>query len=147
WRFRRDRRRCACRVPRAATSFGSGCRHLLAQLARRVTRLLERRGRLEQHPAPTDALEVLKGASVQARLPLPPGEPGWTPPPKRRCATRDGFSLHANVRIHANDRQALEQLCLYAARGAISLERLEAGWEAFLPDAAPRRRMVRRILS
>ena len=99
--------------------------HLLAQVARRVTRLLERRGRLEQHAAPTDALEVLKGASVQARLPLPPGEPGWTPPPKRRCATQDGFSLHANVRIHANDRQALEQLCLYGARGAISLERLE----------------------
>jgi len=78
--------------------------HLLAQLARRVTRLLERRERLEQHVAPTDALEVLKDASVQARLPLPPGEPNWAPPRKPRCATQDGFSLHANVCIHANNR-------------------------------------------
>jgi hypothetical protein len=68
---------------------------------------------------------MLKGASVQERLPLPPGESSWAPPQKRRCATQDGFSLHANVRIHANDRQGLEQLCLYGARGAISLERLE----------------------
>jgi len=99
--------------------------NLLAQVARRLTRLLERRGRLEQHPAPTDALELLKGASVQARLPLPHRKASWAPPRKRRCATQDGFSLHANVRIHANDRQGLEQLCLYPARGAISLERLE----------------------
>jgi len=99
--------------------------NLLSQVGRRVTRLLERRGRLEENAAPTDVLEVLKGASVQARLPLPQCEPSWAPPPKRRCATQDGFSLHANVRIHANDRQALEQLCHYGARGAISLERLE----------------------
>src|SRR5262249_49852198 len=99
--------------------------NLLAQAARRLTRLLERRGRLEQHPAPTDALELLKGASVQARLPLPHGEASWAPPRKRRCATQHGFSLHANVRVRANDRQGLEQLCLYAARGAISLESLE----------------------
>jgi hypothetical protein len=43
--------------------------NLLSQVGRRVTRLLERRGRLEEPAAPTDALEVLKGASVQARLP------------------------------------------------------------------------------
>ena len=49
--------------------------NLLSQVARRVTRLLERRGRLEENAAPTDALEVLKGASVQARLPLPHSEP------------------------------------------------------------------------
>ncbi len=43
------------------------------------------------------------------------------------AALRDSrrFSLGANVRIHANDRQGLEQLCRYGARGAISLERLE----------------------
>ena len=99
--------------------------NLLSQVARRVTRLLERRGRLEENAAPADALQVLKGASVQARLPLPLGEPSWAPPRKRRCATQGGFSLHANVRIHAKESQGLEQLCLYTARGAISLERLE----------------------
>jgi hypothetical protein len=63
--------------------------------------------------------------SVQTRLPLPPGAREWMPPRKARCASLDGFSLHANVLIHGNDRQGLEQLCLYGARGAISLERLE----------------------
>jgi len=100
---------------------------LLSKVARRVTRFLQRRGRLEEEDAaPADALEALKGASVQARLPLPHGDRDWAVPRKRRCATQDGFSLHANVRIHENDRQGLEQLCLYGARGAISLERLEA---------------------
>jgi len=60
--------------------------NLLAQVARRLTRLLECRGRLEQHPAPTDALELLKGASVQARLPLPHRKASWAPPRKRRAA-------------------------------------------------------------
>jgi hypothetical protein len=54
--------------------------NLLSQVARRVTRLLERRGRLEENAAPTDALEVLKSASVQARLPLPQSPPSWAPP-------------------------------------------------------------------
>ncbi|WP_245767950.1 transposase [Stigmatella erecta] len=34
----------------------------------------------------------------------------------------EGFSLHANT--HANDRQGLERLCRYGARGALALERL-----------------------
>jgi hypothetical protein len=36
----------------------------------------------------------------------------------------EGFSLHANTQLHANDRQALERLCRYGARGALALERL-----------------------
>ncbi|MCY1080727.1 transposase [Archangium sp. miwbw1] len=34
------------------------------------------------------------------------------------------FSLHANTHLHANDRQGLERLCHYGARGALALERL-----------------------
>jgi hypothetical protein len=98
---------------------------LLSCVARRVLRLLARRGRLDESEIPADALEALKGASIQARLPLPREGTTWVPPRKRRCASHDGFSLHANVRIYGNDRQGLEQLCLYAARGAIALERLE----------------------
>ncbi len=119
--------------------FDEDVARLLSQVARRVTRLLERRGRLEEDEAPADALEALKGASVQARLPLPHQVSTLTPPRKRRCATQDGFSLHANVRIHANDRQGVEQLCLYAAGGAISLERLEQR-----PDGRLAYRMRRR---
>ncbi|HEX8698141.1 MAG TPA: transposase, partial [Myxococcaceae bacterium] len=36
----------------------------------------------------------------------------------------EGFSLHANTHLHANDRQGLERLCRYGARGALALERL-----------------------
>ena len=43
---------------------------------------------------------------------------------KRRCASCEGFSLHANTRVHENDRQGLEQLCRYGARGPLALERL-----------------------
>ncbi|MGQ0508281.1 MAG: transposase [Myxococcaceae bacterium] len=76
---------------------------LLSCVAGRVMRLLVRRGRLDEDDVPMDALETLKGASIQARLPLPLDWAPSTPPRKRRCASQDGFSLHANVRIHGND--------------------------------------------
>ena len=40
------------------------------------------------------------------------------------CANAHGFSLHAGVRMAAEDRQGLEQLCRYITRPAISNERL-----------------------
>ena len=36
----------------------------------------------------------------------------------------EGFSLHANTHLHANDRQGLERPCRYGASGALALERL-----------------------
>jgi Putative transposase len=42
-----------------------------------------------------------------------------------RCASVAGFSLHANVAVHAGDRQRLERLLRYCARPAIAMERLE----------------------
>ena len=42
-----------------------------------------------------------------------------------RCATVDGFSLHANVAVHADDRPRLERLARYCARAPIALDRLE----------------------
>jgi hypothetical protein len=33
-----------------------------------------------------------------------------------RCATVNGFSVHANVSVPAQDRMSLERLCRYAAR-------------------------------
>jgi hypothetical protein len=40
------------------------------------------------------------------------------------CADIDGFSLHAAVRVGANDRKRLEQLCRYIMRPALSDERI-----------------------
>jgi hypothetical protein len=42
-----------------------------------------------------------------------------------RCASVNGFSLHANTAIPAHRRDQLERLIRYTARGALSLERLE----------------------
>jgi hypothetical protein len=41
------------------------------------------------------------------------------------CADIDGFSLHAAVRVEANDRKRLEQLCRYITRPALSYERVQ----------------------
>jgi hypothetical protein len=43
-----------------------------------------------------------------------------------RCASVNGFSLHANTAIPAHRRDQLERLIRYTARGAVSLERLQA---------------------
>jgi hypothetical protein len=42
----------------------------------------------------------------------------------RRCAIVEGFSLHANVRVAANDRDGLEHLARYLARPPIAVQRL-----------------------
>lgn len=42
-----------------------------------------------------------------------------------RCASVNGFSLHANPHIPAHRRDQHERLIRYTARGAVSLERLE----------------------
>ncbi len=44
-----------------------------------------------------------------------------------RCASVNGFSLHANTHVPAHRRDELERLLRYTARGAVSLERLEEG--------------------
>jgi putative transposase/transposase-like zinc-binding protein len=42
----------------------------------------------------------------------------------RKCASVEGFSLHANVRVAANDRDGLEHLARYLARPPVATERL-----------------------
>ena len=56
-----------------------------------------------------------------------------------RCATVSGFSVHANVSIAARDRLRLERLARYAARPAVSSERLSE-----LPDGRLLYRLKRR---
>jgi hypothetical protein len=116
---------------------------LLRGVHHRVLCLLEKRGALPAQ-GPEDALQAYQAHSLQQRL-------RWTevdvrPPPSKqpRCAFMEGFSLHANTHLHANDRQGLERPCRYGARGALALERLsraEDGRIAYrmkrpLPDGA-----------
>jgi hypothetical protein len=46
-----------------------------------------------------------------------------------RCASFEGFSLHANVAVQAHDREGLLRLCRYGARQAFSQKQLSE-----LPD-------------
>jgi hypothetical protein len=91
---------------------------VLARIVRRLRRLLEPL-RAASNAAP-DPLDVEYAQSVRA-LPRAPPDP---PLPRRRAAFLDGFSLHAGVHLHANDREGLEHLCCYGARGPLSLRRL-----------------------
>jgi hypothetical protein len=69
-----------------------------------------------------DAFAALQAAEVDRRLRFP--DPFRH---ARRSACLDGFSLHAGVRVHANDREGLERLCRYAVRPPLALHRLSAG--------------------
>jgi hypothetical protein len=99
---------------------------LVAVVRQRVLRLLENRGALPAE-GPDDVKQAYQVHSLQQRLRFP--EMDVRPPPRKvpRCAFQEGFSLHANTHLHANDREGLERLCRYGARGALALERFEEG--------------------
>lgn len=94
---------------------------LLKTIIRRVTRLLEKRGRFEQEPDPDDARLCAYALASRSPVKSPPTVEEDLPP---LCARIDGFSLHAASVIHENDRAGLERLCRYGARPPLSLGRL-----------------------
>jgi hypothetical protein len=110
---------------------------LLAQVRRRVLALLAARGVLEAD-APDDALEGYRAHSLRGQLALLRLDVRVPPRSQPRCAFLEGFSLHANTHLHANDREGLERLCRYGARGALALERFEGA-----PDGGILYRMKR----
>ena len=119
---------------------------LVEQLARRITRYLEREGRLPRAYAPADAdepaehdaplFDQLCAASIQGGAALAPESsrpiarlgqrrPPRPPPlPGSLCADRDGFSLHAKVLVPAGELERLEHLCRYVTRPPIATQRL-----------------------
>lgn len=90
---------------------------LLHRTAVRVLRLLK--GVLGDDEPELDALAELCAASLISR-----SSSRQDATPKRLTAFLEGFSLHAGVHLHENDRRGLEQLCRYGARGALALSRL-----------------------
>jgi hypothetical protein len=94
---------------------------------------------------PASALATCASASITRVAATGPrrGSPlrriiGEKPPPARilgrRCAQIEGFNLHANTRVAANQRDQLETLCRYLARPPLSDERLKS---QFRPDSRP----------
>jgi hypothetical protein len=122
---------------------------VLAGTARRILRIVERRGLDSDGDSlalDDPLLAMLTAASIRSRIatgpeadessrrlgdrvePLDGGEFGVESeasfPP--RCLREGGMSLHADVAVPANDRKRLERLCRYAARPPLALDRLEA---------------------
>jgi len=94
---------------------------ILTRIIRRVTHHIPRDREVER-AIEEDALAELQAAEVDRRMRFPD-------PFKhaRHSVALDGFSLHAGVRIHENDREGLERLCRYAARPPFALPRLSQG--------------------
>jgi len=118
---------------------------LCATIAKRITRALRRMGKLpdETDPEPDElaandpTVAACYGASVANRVAT--GERAGRKVERlgdrvdvedlhaasNRCASVQGYSLHANVAVPARDRKRLERLCRYVARPPIATERLE----------------------
>jgi hypothetical protein len=95
---------------------------LLGQVARAIHRLVERRLAQGSDDEPPDLL-----ASEQAQAIAGPPLPNRRPGPRstsRRSAFLDGYSLHADHFIDANDRDGLDRLCRYGARSPVANARL-----------------------
>ena len=103
--------------------------NLVAQLARRVKKVLRKRGLEDTDAQVDDGLDALRLESLQQSLALGNVRPAADAeaevrPHHRRVAMADGISLHADTAVRVNDRQGLEQLCRYGARGPLAESRL-----------------------
>ncbi len=132
----------------ATAPTGDELHALLQTVIARLMKLLTRRGVLvedmgQTYLAEPDAdgeeartLRPLQAAAITYRIAFGPragqkmltlrgAMPRETTARQALCADIDGFSLHAAVRVAANDRKRLEQLCRYITRPALSDERVQ----------------------
>ena len=130
------------RFHRARRATNDDLARLLDALARRIARLLERRGLLIADPVDPylefevgSSLNQLQAASINYRIAIGPHagrkaltvysvppqeeEPGIPP-----LARLYGFSLHAGTVCEAQQRSKLERLCRYITRPPIATKRL-----------------------
>jgi len=114
---------------------------VLQKISRRVIRTLRQWGYLETgidavatgyDPLRADEPELARtmAASVKQRIAF--GERAALTGP--RCASVSGFPLHANPQGPAYQRDQLERLMRYTARGAVALERLADDAQGDLVD-------------
>jgi hypothetical protein len=112
---------------------------IVLRVQRRATAWLRRHGHLDHRPpegCSTDppvqsaidacASVAMGRGQVAALRNIEDPEEGHPSHPGKSAAAveRDGFNLHAGVRIEAGDEAGREKLCRYSARPPLSLERL-----------------------
>jgi hypothetical protein len=94
---------------------------LLGQIARAIHRLVERRLADRGDDESPDLLASEQAAGV---VPPPSMDLATRLKSGRRSAFLDGYSLHADRLVEADDRDGLERLCRYGARSPIANSRL-----------------------
>ena len=131
-----DPRTGALRWYRARPPTTEEVERLVERVADRAEAWLARRGfrgdeGLEQDPDDVQAAiqaaavmgrSVLRRGRRARRVQVLGGRPHALPP---RCATADGYTVHAGVVIGAKNREGLERLCRYIARPPLAKGRLE----------------------
>ena len=106
---------------------------VLRRMVVRLERLLRPRlASAEDTARPPDALGAAQAEAISSMGTARPA----TGRARKLAAYLDGFSLHAAVHLHANDREGLAHPCGYGARPPFSQERLSK-----LPDG----RLVHRL--
>jgi Putative transposase len=83
---------------------------------------------------PEDEYEELQQRAIQERLGL--GETKERGQRRQRVGVEQGFSLHADTAVQGKDREGLERLVRYGARGPVAerrLRRLENGSYEYTP--------------
>ena len=99
---------------------------------RRLLRQVAKTWPTGEPPWAEDEYQRLQEEAVQERL----GLPVESRPRRRLVAVLEGFSLHAGTWVHGNDRQGLERLARYGARGPVAearLRRLDDGRYEYTP--------------
>ncbi len=148
--FLRDQATGAVRFHKTLAPTTADVERIVEEIAARAVVWLRRQGVEDlAEPDPDDLQLALQAASVAgvAALGRRAGRRarrvqrlgGRDVPLPARCATVDGFNLHAGVVIAASDRAGLERICRYLARPPLSRERLE------LTDAGDVRVRFKRI--
>ena len=99
---------------------------VLGRIFRRIRNLL--RARLDAARADASCPDALLAAQANPVGSLPAARPERSRD-RRQAAYLEGFSLHAGVHLHANDREGLLRLCGYGARPPLTQDRLSR-----LPD-------------
>ena len=95
---------------------------LLARVVVRVRRCVEKHFAGRTDELANEVMDLLASDSLRAAASSAASSDER--PSGRFEAFLDGFSLHCGVHLHENDRQGIERLCRYGARGPLTLGRL-----------------------
>jgi hypothetical protein len=97
----------------------------VARLCQRIAKRVLARFDADDEFAPDDDDDALAVCCAQSlQLPAVTLAPSALPPQRPLCAQHEGFSLHADLSVHACDRAGLQRVLRYGLRPPLSQKRL-----------------------